>query len=150
MYISYGASLVVHSVKSLPATWETWVWSLGREDLEKGMATHSSILAWRNPWTKEPGRLQSMGLQRVRHNWVTNIFIYHICLCTWIYVHLNAPQQSDVLDKAGRRKWCTYLCLSCFCDGRYIKELSSIKMQTTEKDHCNRVTFILNYVKDIL
>ena len=50
---------------------ETWVQSLGREDsLEKGMATHSSILAWRIPWTEEPGRLQSMGWQTIRHAWV--------------------------------------------------------------------------------
>ena len=55
-------------VKSLPTMWETWVQSLGWEDLEKEMATHSSILAWRIPWTEEPGRLQSMGLQRVGHN----------------------------------------------------------------------------------
>ena len=55
-------------VKNLPATGETWVPSLGQEDLpEKGMATHSSILAWRIPWTQEIGRLQSMGSQRVRH-----------------------------------------------------------------------------------
>ena len=48
----------------------TWVWSLGQEDpLEKGMATHSSILAWRIPWTEEPGGLQSTGSQRVRHDW---------------------------------------------------------------------------------
>ena len=59
-------------VKHLPAMQETWVRSLGQEDpLEKGMATHSSILALRSPWTEEPGRLQSMGLQRVRHNLVT-------------------------------------------------------------------------------
>ena len=52
---------------------ETWVLSLGREDpLEKGMATDSSILAWRIPWTEEPARLQSLGLQRVGHNWATN------------------------------------------------------------------------------
>ena len=52
-----------------------WVQSLGQEDpLEKGMATHSSILAWKIPWTEEPGGLQSMGLQRVRHDWVTNTF----------------------------------------------------------------------------
>ena len=52
---------------------ETWVWSLGWEDsLEKGMATHSSIIAWRIPWTEEPGKLQSMELQRVRHDWATN------------------------------------------------------------------------------
>ena len=53
-------------LKRLPTMWETWVRSLGREDsLEKEMATHSSTLAWRIPWTEEPGRLQSMGLQRV-------------------------------------------------------------------------------------
>ena len=56
-------------VKRLPTIQETWVGSLGWEDLlEKEMATHSSILAWKIPWTEEPGRLQSMGLQRVRHD----------------------------------------------------------------------------------
>ena len=54
-------------VKNLPEMLETWAQSLGREDpLEKRMATHSSILAWRIPWTEEPGGLQSMGFQRVR------------------------------------------------------------------------------------
>ena len=56
-------------LKRLPAMQETWVQSLGREDpLEKEMATHSSILAWRIPWTEEPGGLQSMGSQRVTHD----------------------------------------------------------------------------------
>ena len=56
-------------VKNLPAMQETWFRSLGQEDpLEKGMATHSSILAWRIPWTEEPGRLQSMGSQRIGHD----------------------------------------------------------------------------------
>ena len=56
-------------VKNLSAMQETWVQSLGQEDpLEKGMATHSSILAWRIPWTEEPGRLQSIGSQRVGHD----------------------------------------------------------------------------------
>ena len=56
-------------VKNLPAVWETQVQSLGREDpLEKGLAVHSSMLAWRISWTEEPGRLQFMGLQRVRHD----------------------------------------------------------------------------------
>jgi len=56
-------------IKRLPTMQETWVQSLGWEDLlEKEMATHSSILAWKIPWMEEPGRLQSMGLQRVRHN----------------------------------------------------------------------------------
>ena len=57
-------------VKNPPAMQEAWVRSLGWEDpLEKGMATHSSVLAWRIPWTEEPGRLQSMGWQRVGHDW---------------------------------------------------------------------------------
>ena len=60
---------MAQTVKNLPATQETWVQSLGWEDpLEKEMATHSSILAWRIPWTEDPGRLQSMGSQRVGHD----------------------------------------------------------------------------------
>ena len=60
-------------VKNLPTMWKTQVRSLGQEDHpEKGMATHSNILAWRIPWTEEPGGLQSIGLQRVGHDWVTN------------------------------------------------------------------------------
>ena len=56
-------------IKRLPAMQETWVLSLGREDpLEKEMATHSSTLAWKISWMEEPGRLQSMGLQRVGHD----------------------------------------------------------------------------------
>ena len=63
------ASLVAQMVKNLPAAQETWIQSLGWKDpLEKGMATHSSILAWRIPWTEEPGGLQSMGSQRIRHD----------------------------------------------------------------------------------
>ena len=63
---------MAQTVKNLPAMQETWVSSLGWEDpLEEVMATHSSILAWRIPWTEEPGRLQSMGSQRVGHNRVT-------------------------------------------------------------------------------
>ena len=64
-----GASVVAQMVKNLPPMLETRVQSLGQEDpLEKGMVTHSSILAWRIPWTEEPGGLQSMGLQRVGHD----------------------------------------------------------------------------------
>ena len=66
------AFLVPQPVKHLPAIWEPWVWSLGWEDpLEKAMATHSSILAWKTPWMEEPGSLQFMGSQRVGHNWAT-------------------------------------------------------------------------------
>jgi len=63
------ASLVAQKVKHLPAMRETWVQSLGQEHpLEKEMATHSCTLAWKIPWTEKPGRLQSMGLQRVGHD----------------------------------------------------------------------------------
>ena len=69
------ASLVAQMINNLPAVQETWIRSLGQKDpLEKGMSTHSSILAWRIPWTEEPGELQSLGLQKVRHDWVTNTF----------------------------------------------------------------------------
>ena len=65
-------SLVAQTVKPLPTMGETQVWSLDQEDLlEKEMATHSSI-AWKIPWTEEPLRLQSMGSQRVGHNWATS------------------------------------------------------------------------------
>ena len=67
-------SLVAQMVKSLPTMWETRVRSLGREDpLEKEIATHSSTLAWKIPWTEERGRLQSMGSQRVGHDWATSL-----------------------------------------------------------------------------
>ena len=60
---------MTQAVKHLPEMWETWVRSLGWEDpLEKEMATHSSTLAWKIPWTEEPGRLQPMGSLRVRHD----------------------------------------------------------------------------------
>ena len=70
--LGHRTSLVAQMVKNLPTMWETWVQSLGQEDpLEKEMETHCSILAWRIPWTEESGRLQTMGLQRVGHSWVT-------------------------------------------------------------------------------
>ena len=63
------ASLVFQMVKNPSTMWETWVQSLGREDpLEKEIATHSSILAWRIPWTEKPGGVQSMGSQRFGHD----------------------------------------------------------------------------------
>ena len=73
-HIINRASMVAQMVTRLPAMLENWVWSPGKEDpLEKEMATHSCILAWKIPWTKEPSRLQSMGLQRVRHDWMTSL-----------------------------------------------------------------------------
>ena len=68
LYYNFWASLVAQTVKNPPVIWETWVQSPGWEDpLEEVMATHSSILAWRIPWTEEPGSLQSMESQRVGH-----------------------------------------------------------------------------------
>ena len=65
-------------VKNPPTVQETWVWSLGCKDpLEKGKATHSSIVVWRIPWTEEPDGLQFMGSPRVRHDWATNTFSFH-------------------------------------------------------------------------
>ena len=71
------ASLVAQTAKLLPIMQETWVRSLGREDpLEKEMATHSSILAWKIPWTNEHGRLQSVRLQRAGHEWTTSLSLH--------------------------------------------------------------------------
>ena len=74
-FTSYGNLQNTQAVKNLPTMQETWVRSLGGEEpLEEGMATHSSILAWRIPCTEEPGGLQSIGSQRVGHNWASNSF----------------------------------------------------------------------------
>ena len=88
------SNIMAQTVKNSPAMQETWVWSLGGEDPpEEGMATHSSILAWRILWTEEPGKLQSMGLQRVAHNWATKhtllvsvspITLHVSCLCLYV------------------------------------------------------------------
>ena len=68
-FVNTGASLVAQMVKHLPAMRETWVRPLGWEDpLEKAVATHSSILTWKIPWTEQPGRLQPTGSQRVGHD----------------------------------------------------------------------------------
>ena len=79
-----STSLVAQTVKRLPAVQETWVQSLRREDsLEKEMATHSSTFGWKIPWMEEPGRLQSMGLQRVRHTTkqLHSLFKLHATQC---------------------------------------------------------------------
>ena len=103
------ASLIAQTVNNLPTMQETWVRSLSLEDsMEKGLAIHSSIPAGRIPWTEEPGRLQSMRLQRVRHDWATNTFTFHFKymrqakssshenhhLGTGIYLHYNMTRFS--------------------------------------------------------
>ena len=83
------ASLLAQMVKILSAMQETWIRILGWEDpLEEEMATHSSSLAWRIPWTEEPGGLQSMRLQRVRHDWDTNTHMLGERSLTYKYLHL--------------------------------------------------------------
>ena len=73
------------TVKHLPAMQETWVLSLGREDtLEKKMTAHSSTLTWKILRTEEPGRLQSKGSQRVRHNWATSLHLVDKCRAYWL------------------------------------------------------------------
>ena len=84
-------SLIAQMVKHLPVMQETQVWSLDWEDpLEKEEATHSSILAWKIPWTEDPGRLQSMQLQRVGHDWVTHTHTSSGCqiLCSKVMIFL--------------------------------------------------------------
>ena len=90
-------------VKNPPAMRETWIRSLGWEDpLEKEVATHSNILAWRIPWTEEPGGLQSMGLQRVGHDWATFTFTitayvtYVLSACGSLNLHTYIPMCSCV------------------------------------------------------
>ena len=76
-YYDFWDSLVAQTVKNLPTMWETCIWSLGSTRAPgKGMATHSSILAWKIPWTAEPGGPQFVGSQRVGHDWETNTQVY--------------------------------------------------------------------------
>ena len=97
----FNCSLVAQMAKNPPAMWENWAWSLAWEDpLEEGMATHSSILAWRIPWTEEPGGLPSMGSQRVGHDWVTKHSTFKVY--SWksfgIYVHLWNHYHIKIMD----------------------------------------------------
>ena len=98
-------------IKNPPAVQETQVWSLHWEDpLEKGMATHSSILAWRIPWTEEPGGLQSRGLQRVRHDWATNIFtlLTKVCIVKALIfpVIMYRCWELDHKESWALKNWC--------------------------------------------
>ena len=102
------SSPVAQAVKNLPAMQKTWVWALDWEDLlEMGMATHSSILAWRISWTEEPGRLQSMGSQRVRHNLATNTFLHWIGY-THEHVHIyfkHSHNLSSIQIQLSKYPW---------------------------------------------
>ena len=96
----FWPSLVAQMIKNPPTMQETQVPSLGWEDpLEEGMATHSSILAWRIPWTEEPGGLQSMGSQRVGHNWATK----H---STSLQKHGKVYRENSIIQNLGSVKVC--------------------------------------------
>ena len=99
-----GASLVAQMVKNLPAMQETQVQSLGWEDpLEKGMATHSSILAWKISRTEEPGGLQSMRSQRVGYEWATNTDWLTVILGTLIAAGLVIESHTSQYAKLGNK-----------------------------------------------
>ena len=83
---------MAQTVKNLPAMWETQVQSLGQEDpLEEEMVTHSSILAWRIPWTEKPNGLQTMESQRVRHDRVTNTLVHFIVIFLLLFLKSITP-----------------------------------------------------------
>ena len=94
-------SLVAQTVKRLPAMRETRIWFLGQEDaLEKEMAIHSNTLAWKIPWTEDPDRLQSMGSQRVGHDWATSLSLS-------LYAkHQNQPPAKVKAEDTGKFPGC--------------------------------------------
>ena len=101
---SWEASLVAQAVKRLPAMQETWVRSLGWEDtLEKEMATHSSILAWKIAWMEEPGRLQSMWSQRVRHDWVTSFSLCQLWAVVRDFIKCSSVGEFLIFSHDERR-----------------------------------------------
>ena len=108
--ISPGTSLVAQMLRSLPVMWETLVQSLDQEDpLEKETATHSSMLAWKIQWMEEPVRLQSMGSQRVGHDWVTSLHFFMVSpvvmyRCESLKIRrLNAEELMLLNCNAGKR-----------------------------------------------
>ena len=113
LYVNYSQYETGHPwwfkmIKCLPAMRETQVWSLGRKDtLEKEMAIHSSILAWKIAWTEEPRRLQSMGSHRVRHDWATSLFFHFLGLSDFTFLSLSR----SVIAFLPRRK---HILISCF------------------------------------
>ena len=85
---------------------ETWVRSLGREfPLEKEMATHSSTLTWKIPWTEEPGRLQSMGSQRLRHDWATLLHFIYVYIYDFVYAFIFGRAGSSLLHTCFLQLW---------------------------------------------
>ena len=112
---------MVQTVKNPSTVQETWIRFLGQEEpLEKGMATHSSIIAWRIPWTEKPGGLQPMGLQKVGHDWATDIINNHHM--TW----LNECSMS-ILQVRTQGGWMT--CDSCI-GSRQLRDVSGLGLRS--------------------
>ena len=130
-------------VKNLPAMQETRGQSLGWEvPLEKGMATHSSILAWRIPWTEKPGRLQSMGSQRVRHDWATNTCAH--LLRTAIFLSQIRPH----LSLKSCKSWILVISIRMPC--RHLKPCKSVtKVPIFHQDNRNSI-FLVAQTKETL
>ena len=129
-------SLVAQTVKCLPTMQETQVWTLGREGpLEKEMATHSSTLAWKIPWKKQPGILQSMGSQRVRHDWATSLthslttISLWLALWAWMWVSFSDGFQHPLING----------CLTAICDFGSFKRLSNVLLL----HHLEPISFIV-------
>ena len=132
--ISQWASTAAKRVKCPPAVWETQVWSLGQQDpLEKEMATQSNVLAWRIQWTEEPSRLQSMGLQRVGHDWATSLtftigqwaqrkqtafessWFFSLCVHVSLYAYSTFLKATLTIFHWGREIHSVSLATSLFC-----------------------------------
>ena len=122
-------SLVAQMVKHLPAVRETRVRSRGREyPLEKEMATHSSILAWKISWTEEPGRLQSMGSLRVGHDWATSLSLSSACMRAQSHPTLYNPMDRGPPDSSvhgisqGRILLLMWVAVSCSRGSSWLRD----------------------------
>ena len=148
-----GASLGAQMVKTLPAMQETWFQSLGQEDpLEKGMAAHSSILAWRIPGREEPGSygVVLLGLQRVRHDWATNTFRFP----RWRRGKVQEMQETRfnlwVRKIPWRRKW---QAIPVFLPGKFHGQWSVVdyspwsRKQSVKTEHTHATTHMEEYIK---
>ena len=122
----FRSSLVAQMVKRLPTMWVTWVRSLAREDpLEKEIATHSSTLAWKIPWAEEPWRLQSMGSQRVKHNWVTSLHFFKEIQCQMNWHRL--------FESFNEHFWFSYIFPSSYASPSQIYFMLAIIVYITHK-----------------
>ena len=133
-YNNMGISLVAQTVKNLPVMRETRVLSLGWEDpLEKEMASHSSILAWRSPWTEETSRLQSTGSQWIGHNWATNVssLLIHTVLFFFFFQITKAPGR----HRSAHFHWC--ICSRIWhIVGALVSIFAEWKRETDRKGDC--------------